>query len=229
MIGARKGPQVPLKLLQEFHLNYIFFGGHEIAESYFQIERAERGRFRQQLVARAGSEHHEIRPAFFSAGHQAHLRAVCIHAGHARTHRGAARSDGAVKQQAIENLARVDDDGMAHLESGAMPAAGNQLRSAHDFFWLRPVEQEGIGFDGLMGEAAAAGFLPGETLVENGDAETAAGKALPAKRAGGSASDNRDVFHGPGDDPMMTRMRSAENAPALKLVEIIALKIAAAG
>ena len=61
-----------------------------------------------------------------------------------------------------------------------------------------------------MSQSAAAWFLPREAFVENRYVKALARKALAAKRAGGSASDNRDVFHGPGGDPVVTRILSAE-------------------
>ena len=198
MIGARKRPQVALEFLQEFHLDDVFLGRHEIAERHFQILRAESRRFRQQLVSRPRREHHEVRSAFFAARHQPHLRVVHVHARHARAHGRASRCDSPVEQQPVQHLARVNYDRMAHLDPRAMPAAGNQLCRAHNLLGVRSVEQERIRLDRFMSQAAAAGLLPRQALVENCYVKAVARKALAAKRAGGSASDNRDVFHGPG-------------------------------
>ena len=213
MIGARERPHVAFEFLEEFHLDDVFFSGHEITEGHFQVQRAERGRFRQQLVARSRCEHHEVRPTLFAAGHQAHLRFICIHACDARAYGRATRRHGAIEQQPVEHFARVDHDWTAHLEPRAMPAAGNQLRGTHDFLGMGAVEQERVRLDGFMGEAAAAGLFPRQALVVDCYVKTLAREAFAAQRAGGSASDNRDVFHGPCDDPVVTRTRPAKTHP----------------
>jgi hypothetical protein len=47
-----------------------------------------------------------------------------------------------------------------------------------------------------MSEAAAAGLLPSEALVENRDLKTSAGKALAAEGAGRPSSDDGYILHG---------------------------------
>ena len=104
-------------------------------------------------------------------------------------------SFGAIQQQPVEHFARVNHDGLAHLETRAMAAAGNQFRGANDFLGLRRVQQERISFDGLMGQAAAAGFFPGEPLVVNRDSKARARQPLSAERTGGTSADDGYVFH----------------------------------
>ena len=197
VVGARKRPQVAFELLQELHLDDVFFGGHEIAEGNLQVGRAQRGGFRQEAVARPSGEHDEVRQLLLAAGNEAHFLAAGVYAGDPRTDRLASRSFGAVEEKPVQHLAGIDHDGFAHLEARAMPAAGNQFGGANDFFGLICFEQEGIGFDCFMREAAAARLLPGEAFVENRYVKARVCEALTAERSRRPSPDNRDFFHGP--------------------------------
>ena len=135
--------------------------------------------------------------------------AVGIDVGDARANRRASGGYGAVEKQAIEHFARVNDDGMAHLELRAMAAAGNQFRCADNFLGLGRIEQEGIGFDGFVGQAAAAGLFPRETLVVNGDLKARAGQPLAAERTGRTAADDGYFFHVPCCGPVQVSGKTA--------------------
>lgn len=76
-----------------------------------------------------------------------------------------------------------------------MSAGGNEFGSVNLFFRGGAVEEERIFFDGFVGEAAAAGFFPGEMLVEKGDVESSDAQFFGAKSAGGPAADNGNVLH----------------------------------
>jgi len=60
---------------------------------------------------------------------------------------------------------------MGHVQPRAVVIAADELDGADDFFRKRIIEQEGIRLDGLVREAAAARFFPGEMLVYDGDPE----------------------------------------------------------
>ena len=77
-----------------------------------------------------------------------------------------------------------------------MAATGNQLGGADDFLGVLSIEKEGIRLDRFVREAAAAGLLPGEALVENRNLKTPAGKTLAAEGAGRPSSDDGYIVHG---------------------------------
>ena len=151
-----------------------------------------------KLIARAGGENDEIREALFARCREAHVFARSVFTFVTREQTACASGcDGAIEQQAIQHFARVNHDGMAHFESRAMAAAGNQFGGADDFFGLRGIEQEGIGFDGFVSQAAAAGLFPREALVEDRHLKSGAGQTLAAERTGRTSSDDGDFFHVP--------------------------------
>ena len=84
---------------------------------------------------------------------------------------------------------------MVHLELRAMPAAGNQFRFANDLFGLRRIKQEGIGFDRLVRQTAAAGLFPRQTLVVNRYLKARTGQTLSAERTGRTATNDGYLFH----------------------------------
>src|SRR5579863_3708416 len=99
---------------------------------------------------------------------------------------------------------------MIHLELRAMAAAGNQFGFTNDFFGLRRIEQEGIGCDGFVREAAAAGLFPGQTFVVNRDLETRAGQTLSAERTGRTAADDGNFVHVPCCGPVQVSGKTVE-------------------
>src|SRR5690348_3280028 len=197
MIGTRKRPYIAFEFPKEFHLDAVIFGGNEVALGYFEIARLKRGRFGKKLIARSCGEHGEICLVLFARNGKADTEAFRIHVCDARRNRFASGGNRAVEKQSIQNFARVNHDRMAHLKKRAMPAAGNELRCANNFLWIRRVEQEGICLNGLVGESAATGFFPCEALIVNGYAEASRGKTLSAESTGGASSNDCDTFHGP--------------------------------
>lgn len=193
MVATRKRPEIALELLQEFDLDDVFFGGDEITEGHFEIGSAQCGGLREELVAGAGGDDDKVGEMRICTDGETRLLARDIQRSDARANSRASRGDGAIEEKRVQDFARVDDDGMAHLEASAVPLARNQFGDTHDFFRLGRIEKKRILFDGLVGESATAGFFPGEALVENGYAETGACEALATERARWSAADDAYV------------------------------------
>src|SRR5260370_17649177 len=76
---------------------------------------------------------------------------------------------GTFEKHAVQNHARINNDGVAHFEFGALFVAGDELDGVNQFFWIGIVEEKRKALNGFMSEAATAGFLPGEMLVKNID------------------------------------------------------------
>src|ERR1700680_4757782 len=147
---------------------------------------------------------------FLGDSRETHSRAIGIHIRHTRADRLATRCYRAVQEQAVQDLARIDHDRMAHLEPRAMAAARNELRGANNPFGLWRIEQERIGFDCFVREPAAAGLFPCQSFVKNRDLETGGGQALAAEGAGRSSTNNRDLFHGSVMAACYGRIKSVE-------------------
>src|SRR5258708_33946725 len=76
---------------------------------------------------------------------------------------------GAFEKHAVQNHARINNDGIAHFEFGALFIAGDELDGMNQFFWLGIVEEKRKKLNGFMSEAAAARFLPREMIVKKID------------------------------------------------------------
>src|ERR1700719_431306 len=91
---------------------------------------------------------------------------------------------GTVEKHAVQNHARINNDGVAHFQFGALFVAGDELDGVNQFFWIGIVEKKRKALNGFMGEAAAARFLPGEMLVENIDGVAGASELFATHGAG---------------------------------------------
>src|SRR5579862_5206282 len=60
---------------------------------------------------------------------------------------------------------------------------------------IRAMEKKGIGDDGFVRQAAAAGFFPGEVLVVERDVKSRTGKPVGAKRSRRPAANDCDLAH----------------------------------
>ena len=195
MVGARKRPEIAGHAIEKFDFDHFFFGGDEVAEGDFEIARAKRSCAGEELVARACGEDDEIGGVFSARGGERNLRAGSVHTGDASVMHFASGGFGAAEEKAVQNGAGINHQRARHLKAGAMPARGDEFGVMNLFFGGRAVEEEGIFFDGFVGEAAAAGFFPGQMLVEKRDVESGDAQFLGAKSAGRTAADNGNVFH----------------------------------
>jgi len=80
---------------------------------------------------------------------------------------------------------------MVEAQVRPVAIAGDQLDLMNHFFGVRAIEQEWIVKDGFMCEASAAGFFPGEVLIEKIDLEAGGGKPLGAQSSGRSSAHDR--------------------------------------
>ena len=195
MIGARKRPEIAGHAVEKLDFDHFFFGGNEIAESDFEIARTERSCAREELVARASGEHDEIGGVLRACRGERDLRARSVHAGDASMMHFASGGLGTAEEKAVQNGARINHQRTRHLEAGTMSARRDEFGAVNLFFFGGAVEEERIFFDGLVGKAAAAGFFPGEMLVEKRDVESGNAEFFGAKSAGGAPADNGNVLH----------------------------------
>ena len=195
MIGAREGPQIAVHAVEKFDFDGFLFCGNEIAKGHFEILRAKRSGIREQLISRTGGEHNEVGGVFPASGRERYAFRTGFDASDARMDRYATGGRGAVEEESIQYGAGVNHDRARHLETRAMASAGNQFRGADFFFDLRAAQQEGIFFDGFVGEAAAAGFFPCEMLVKQRDVEARAGEFFSAEGAGRPSANYGNLFH----------------------------------
>jgi len=63
------------------------------------------------------------------------------------------------------------------------------------FLGIRIIEKKRETLNGLMGEAAAAGLLPGEVFVKNTNGVAGTGQLFATHCAGRSAADDYDFGH----------------------------------
>ena len=166
-----------------------------------------------------------------ASGKVARAGLTSVNGGHVGPADLAPCNGGAVEEQAIEHGAGIDDDRMGHVQPRAVVIAADELDGADDFFRKRIIEQEGIRLDGLVREAAAARFFPGEMLVYDGDAMPGASKLSPAHGSGRTTADDSNFRHcenlaaeclicsrarnrsGPGKDEQGTTRREYSTVP----------------
>src|ERR1700719_74924 len=84
---------------------------------------------------------------------------------------------------------------MGHLQRSMMFFAADDVDFPDQFFRVGIIEEKGKTLNGLMGEAAAAGFLPSQMLVKNGDVISSLGELLAAHGARRTGTDNRYFSH----------------------------------
>lgn len=195
MVSARKGPEIAGHAIEEFDFDDFFFDGNEVAESDFEIARTKRSCAGEELVARAGGEDDKIGGVFCARCGERNLRAGSVHAGDASVMHSASGGFGTAEEQAVQNGTGIDYQRTRHLKAGTMSAGGDEFGVMNLFFGGRAVEEEGIFFDGFVGEAAAAGLFPSQMLVEKRDVESGNAQFFGAKSAGGTAANNGNAFH----------------------------------
>src|ERR1700680_1689338 len=144
---------------------------------------------------------------------QPHAVVGRVHADDTRANRFAASGCRAVEQQAVQHRAGIDDDGAAHLKADPLSPARDQLGGADNLLWIRALEQEGIGLDGLVGQPAATRLLPGQVLVEERDVKTCSRQPLSAERSGRPAANDCNFFHALKG---LCQWRHNRNKPSIK-------------
>src|SRR5262249_1540495 len=176
MIAAGKRPDVAVKVRKELDDDGVSALRNEIALGDFEFVFLERARFGEKLIARTGCQHQKVRAVPLSVNTEARLFGGSVDRNDVGAANLAASLARAVKEQAVQDGARVDDDGMRHVERGALLIAGNQLDGVNEFLGISVFEQKREALNGFVGEAAAARLFPGEMLVKDFYRVTCAGK-----------------------------------------------------
>ena len=195
MVVARERPDVSFELREKLDGDGIGVLRDEIALGHFQFVALERAAPRHQLISRARGEHEKIRFVPFSLDAETRFRFVDVHAEHAGALYVAARQLRALEQQTVQNLARINHDGMRHLESRAVLLAADELDGMNEFFRIGIVEQKREALNGFVRQSAAAGFFPRQVFVEKIYFVPRARELLTAHCAGGPAANDCNFRH----------------------------------
>jgi len=195
VIATREGPDITVKVRKKFDDDGIGGLRNEIALSNFEFVALEGPCFGQKLIACAGSEHEKVRGAPLAFDGVAGLFARSVHGDDMRAVYLAASVLRSFKQQTIQHHARINDDGVAHLEFGALFVAGDEFDRVDELFGIGIIEKKWKPLNGFVSEAAAAGFLPCEMLVKNVNSVAGAGELFATHRSRRSAADDYDFSH----------------------------------
>src|SRR5215471_113339 len=127
MVLAWKRPDVAFKLRKKLDGDGVGVLRHEIALRHLEFVALERAASRNELIARARRQNKEVGFTPFAFDAEARFGAVDVHAQYAGPLHVAAGLLGALEQQAVQHLARINHDGMRHFEGGVMLLAADEL------------------------------------------------------------------------------------------------------
>jgi len=100
-----------------------------------------------------------------------------------------------VEQHAVQVESRVNENRLAQSQRHISGFGSREHRFSNQFLGRAVVDQKRILTVGFVRQAAAAGFLPGELLVEDDGLEPGGAELLGGKRARRSSSQNGDALH----------------------------------
>ena len=195
MISAGERPDVSFEIGKELDDDLVGGLRDEIPLGHFEFVFRKGTGAREELVAGAGGQDDEVGFARLSVDGIAGFVESRVDLVDAVRMNAATGGAGAIEEQAVENAARVDDDGMFKIEMRAMILGADDFDVANQFFRVIVVEEERVALRGLVGEAAATGFLPVKVLVVNIDGMAGQSELLAAHCAGGTATYNYIVSH----------------------------------
>src|SRR5215471_873384 len=176
MVTPWKRPDVPVKVRKEFDNDRVGRLRNEIALRDFQFVFLEWAGFREQLVACAGRENQEIRALPFAINAVPWPWGGGFNGNDMGAANLAARFACTVQKQAVQNGARIDNDGMRHVERSVLLVAGDEFDRVNQLLRIGIIEQEREALDGFVSQAAPARLLPGEMFIKNFDGVACAGK-----------------------------------------------------
>src|SRR4029077_17974972 len=101
----------------------------------------------------------------------------------------------AFEKKPVQHGSRINDNRLVERQMRTITLAGNKFDGADQFFWVRPVQKEGIRLNCLVGQAAAAWLFPGQMFIENSDAIAGPSQPLPTHGAGRSSTHDRYFPH----------------------------------
>ena len=116
MITTRERPDVAFEIAQEFNGDGVGGLWNKIALGHFQFVGLEGAGFRKKLIFCAAGEDQEVGGAPVAIDAIARFVGRSVDVQDARAMHDAARFRGAIEQKAIQNGARVDDDGVLEVE-----------------------------------------------------------------------------------------------------------------
>ncbi len=147
------------------------------------------------MIARTGCQDQEVCGAPFAFDGVARFLGGGVHRDDVRAIHFASGCLRALEEQAVQDSAGIDDDGIGHFELGALFVGGNQVDGVDQFLGVGIVEKKREPLDGFVSESAAAGLFPCEMFIKNANGVAGAGKLFATHRAGRSAADDYDFSH----------------------------------
>src|ERR1051326_958251 len=220
MIATREGPDIAVEVGKEFNDDGIGGLRNEIALGDFEFIFPERARFREKLIASTRGEDEKIRRTPFAFDGVTRFFAGGVDSDDMGTMHLAAGVLRAFEKQAIQNGARVNDDGIIHFQLGMLFVAGDQFDGVDKLFGIRIIEKKREALNRFMGEAAATRLLPGEMLVKDVNGVAGAGQLFATHRPGRTAADNYDFRHEflswPNKTWICARLKRREVSPKRK-------------
>src|SRR5579863_563603 len=94
---------------------------------------------------------------------------------------------------------------MVEAQMCATAIGGDEFDLLNQLFGLRTIEQKRIVKEGLVCEASAAGFLPGQMLIEKCDLKTGGRKPFAAQGAGWPSTHNGNSPNGHSSNSLPPR------------------------
>jgi len=167
----------------------------EIALSHFEFVFGKSTGTGKELIAGSGGQNDEVSFAGFAVDGIARLIESGVDLVDAERVDAAAGGASAVEEQTVQNGARVDDDGMAEVEMGAMILSADDFDVANELFWMIVVQKEWVALGGLVREAAPTRLFPRKMLVVDVDGMAGQSELFAAHCAGRAATDNDIVSH----------------------------------
>ena len=89
---------------------------------------------------------------------------------------------------------------------GATTFGGDEFDLLNQLFGFRTIEQKRIVKEGFVREASAAGFLPGEVLIEKCDLKTGGREPFTAQGAGWASTHYGNSPNGPSSNSLPLRV-----------------------
>src|SRR5579871_1732420 len=196
MVATREGPDVSVKLREEFDDDGVAGLRDKVALRHFQFVAFERASSGQKMIAGSRSQNEKIGGLPFAFDTVAWFFAGGLHGNNVGLLYFAACLLRALEQETIQNFSRIDDDGLRHFESGALIVARDEFDGVNQFFGMGILEKKRVTLRCLVSEAAAARLFPRQMLIKNDDFVSRARQLLAAHRAGRPAADDRNLRHG---------------------------------
>ncbi len=180
---------------QELNVDVLLLGFDIVTEGEHRIGGRPARPNVSQGVPRARRDYAEVGVEHAAAGPDLPRARAAGHFEHACFLDARARAFGAIEQHPVQVEPGVDHQRLPQREPCRTRALRRQHRFADEPLGRVVLEQEGIAAISLVGQAPAAGFLPGQLVVKDDCLQAPRSQALGRECARGSASKHRYTLH----------------------------------